>query len=117
MFGVIKQIQSDIQDIKLKQERIIWIMNEVMKYGKEVKSHNESLVITKQQHRYYESILPVITGRFKRIDKIASSLNVTKKTAITYLKLARKAGHVIETRRIKGQLPSYKLQKGNETND
>ena len=117
MFGVIKQIQSDIEDIKLKQERIIWFMNEVVKYGKEVNSHNESVVITNPQHGYYESLLPVITVRLTILAKIASSLKVTEKTAITYLKLVRKAGHVIETRRVKGQFPSYKLQKGDDSNE
>ncbi len=116
MFGAIKQIKQDIEEIKHKQERIIWLMNEVMKYGKKMKSHNQSdriytTVVTKPKHEYYKALIPVISDRFKRIDHIAKSLKVTEKTAITYIKLARKAGYNIETRSVKGQRPSYKLNK------
>jgi biotin operon repressor len=111
MFGAIKQIKQDIEEIKNKQERIIWIMNEVMKYGKKVNSHNQSVVITRTKHDYYKRLIPVLSDRFKRIDHIARSLKVTEKTAITYIKLARKAGYNIETRSARGQRPSYKLNK------
>jgi len=116
MFGTIKQIKQDIEEIKHKQERIIWLMNEVMKYGKKMNSHNQSdriytAVVKKRNHGYYRALIPLISDRFKRLDHIAKSLKVTEKTAITYIKLARKAGYNIETRTVKGQPPSYKLNK------
>ena len=67
MFASIKQIRQDIEEIKHKQERIIWLMNEVMKYGKKMNSHNQSVVIAKPKHQYYKALIPVINDRFKRI--------------------------------------------------
>lgn len=113
MFGAIKQ---DIKEIKEKQEHIIWLMKEVMKYGKKMNSHNQSVVITKPEasnnaERYNKKLLDIIDNRFKRLDHIAKAMKCTEQTVITYIKLARKAGHSIETRSVKGQRPSYKLKK------
>jgi len=120
MFGAIKQIKQDIKEMKHKQERIIWIMNEVMKYGKKMQSHNQSARIynpaiktPRQKHEYYHALLPLIKNKFKRIDQLAKSLKITEGSVITYIKLARKAGYTIETKRRRNGRASYKLHTEN----
>ena len=59
-----------------------------------------------------KKLLDIIANRYKRLDHIAKAMKCTEKTVITYLKLARKDGYVIDCKRNKGQRPSYKLMKG-----
>lgn len=55
--------------------------------------------------------LSCLKGRYKTIDEIMSDLSLSRETAKTYLRFARAAGYVFETKPTKNGR-SYKLKKG-----
>jgi len=109
MFIRTSTIETKLEELNQRIERLSWMLSE--------NKHNETVVIRKPKGSsfnagYNKQLLDIIANRYKRLDHIAKAMKCTEKTVITYLKLARKDGYVIDCKRNKGQRPSYKLMKG-----
>jgi len=103
------KIDKDLTDLQRKTERILWLLEE-MKNNKPSKS----VVIHKPKHKpkknYPHKFIRCIKGRYKNIKKIGEELNLTDASVNTYIKLARKDGVVINTRKV-NDITEYKLGK------